>query len=189
MGIVEEVRELVTPIVEAHSVQLYDVQHNGGVLRVLVDVEGGVGIDDLKQVSRAVSRRLDETDPMPGRYTLEVSSPGLERPLRTPDHFRRAVGEAITVKTVPTFEGERRLKGTLLCADDRGFDLATDQEATDQLRLRYDEVSKARTIFEWGTQSHTKTVSPSKVDPNTANGGKASQKVLRPNNTREAYVS
>lgn len=147
MAIVEEVRELVTPIVEAESADLYDVEHNGAVLRVLVDVEGGIGIDDLKRISRAVSRRLDEVDLMPGRYTLEVSSPGLERPLRTPDHFRRAVGHSISIKTMPTLQGARRLKGVLLSADDGGFDLQTDQ---DHCRLHYDEILKARTVFDWG---------------------------------------
>ncbi len=152
MAIVDRVRELVTPVVEAESADLYDVEHNGGVLRVLVDAEGGIGIDDLKRISRAVSRQLDETDPMPGRYTLEVSSPGLERPLRTPEHFRRAVGESIKVKTMPTNEGARRLEGTLLSADDGGFDIETDE---DQCRLRYDEVSKARTVFDWAPTSRT----------------------------------
>ncbi len=147
MSIVDRVRDLVTAVLEAESAELYDVEHNGGVLRVLVDAEGGIGIDDLKRISRAVSRRLDETDPIPGRYTLEVSSPGLERPLRTPEHFRRAVGESVKVKTVPTPEGARRLNGTLLDADEGGFDLRTDE---DQCRLRYDEVLKARTVFVWG---------------------------------------
>jgi len=147
MAIVDRVRELVIPIVEAESVDLYDVEHNGGVLRVLVDVEGGIGIDDIKRISRAVSRRLDEADPMPGRYTLEVSSPGLERSLRTADHFRCAVGEDVKIKTVPTLDGARRLNGTLLSADDGGFDLQTDDG---QRRLLYEEVSKARTVFVWG---------------------------------------
>ena len=157
MAIVDRVRELVTPVVEAESADLYDVEHNGGVLRVLVDVEGGIGIDDLKRINRAVSRRLDESDPMPGRYTLEVSSPGLERPLRTPEHFRRAVGESIKVKTMPTSEGARRLKGTLLSADDGGFDIQTDE---DQCRLRYDEVSRARTVFDWGPTPRSGTRAP-----------------------------
>lgn len=147
MAIVDRVRELVIPIVEAESVNLYDVEHNGGVLRVLVDTDGGIGIDEIKRISRAVSRRLDEADPMPGRYTLEVSSPGLERPLRTPYHFRCAVGEDVKVKTMPTPDGARRLKGTLVSADDGGFDLQTDQG---RCRLRYEEVSQARTVFVWG---------------------------------------
>lgn len=150
MAIVDRVRELVTPIVEAESVNLYDVEHNGGVLRVLVDADGGIGIDEIKHISRALSRRLDEADPMPGRYTLEVSSPGLERPLRTPDHFRCAVGEDVKIKTMPTTDGARRLNGTLVSADDVGFDLRTDQG---RCRLRYEEVSKARTVFAWGPAS------------------------------------
>ncbi|MDE0066360.1 MAG: ribosome maturation factor RimP [Acidimicrobiaceae bacterium] len=147
MAIVDRVRELVIPVVEAESADLYDVEHNGGVLRVLVDADGGIGIDEIKRISRALSRRLDEEDPMPGRYTLEVSSPGLERPLRTPDHFRCAVGEDVKIKTMPTVDGARRLSGTLVSADDGGFDLQTDKG---RCRLRYEEVSKARTVFVWG---------------------------------------
>lgn len=148
MAMIDRIRELVAPVVEAESADLYDVEHNGGILRVLVDVEGGIGIDHLKRINRAVGKRLDAADPMPGRYTLEVSSPGLERPLRTPDHFRRALGESIKVTTTSTFEGVRRLRGTLAGADDGGFDLQIGQ---DQYRLRYDEVSKARTVFDWGS--------------------------------------
>ena len=146
MAIAEEVRELLAPVAEALAVDLYDVEHNGGVLRVLVDVEGGIGVDDLKRVSRAVSRRLDETDPMPGRYTLEVSSPGLERPLRTADHFRRAVGESVKVRTTAAFAGDRRLSGTLVSADDAGFEIHTDE---DRRRVPYDVVARARTVFDW----------------------------------------
>ena len=146
MAIVDRVRELVTPIVEAESVKLYDVEHNGAVLRVLVDADGGIGIDEIKRISRALSRRLDEADPMPGRYTLEVSSPGLERPLRTPDHFRHAV-EDVKIKTVPTSDGARRLNGTLVSAYEDGFEMQTGQG---RHRLSYEEVSKARTVFTWG---------------------------------------
>ncbi|MCQ3808469.1 MAG: ribosome maturation factor RimP [Acidimicrobiaceae bacterium] len=147
MVIVDRVRELVISVVDAESADLYDVEHNGGVLRVLVDAEGGIGIDDLKRISRALGRRLDEVDLMPGRYTLEVSSPGLERPLRTPEHFRGAVGERIKVKTMPTAAGSRRLAGALLTADDGCFDIDSDGQ---RHRLRYDEVARARTVFDWG---------------------------------------
>ncbi len=83
----------------------------GGVLAVTVDRAGGVDLDALTTANRAVSRALDELDPIPGRYSLEVSSPGLERPLRTPAHFARAIGETITVKTRPQVPGERRRRG------------------------------------------------------------------------------
>lgn len=147
MGIEDRVRELVAPIVEAESVDLYDVEHNGGVLRVSVDSDGGIDIDVIKRISRAISRLLDEADPVPGRYTLEVSSPGLERALRVPDHFRRAIGSRVKVKTRPDTEGDRRVEGELTAVDDDGFDIVT---AAGTRRIAFDAVSKARTVFEWG---------------------------------------
>ena len=63
--------------------ELYDVEFNGGMLRILVDADGSIDIDAIKTISKSSSRVLDEADPIPGRYTLEVSSPGLERPLNT----------------------------------------------------------------------------------------------------------
>ena len=81
MAIVDRVRELVAPVVEAESAELYDVEHHGSVVRVLVDAEGGVDLSVLQSISRQAGRILDEVDPIPGRYTLEVSSPGLDRPL------------------------------------------------------------------------------------------------------------
>lgn len=147
MAIVDRVRELVSPIVEAEGVELYDIEHNGGVLRVYVDADDGIDLALIKRISRGVSRVLDQADPIPGRYTLEVSSPGLERFLRNPDHFRKAVGSNVKVKTRSDVEGERRIIGELVAADDDGFDLKTDGDVR---RLGYDEVSKARTVFVWG---------------------------------------
>ncbi len=74
---------------------LYDVEHAGSLLRILVDRPGGVDLDLLAQVTRELSSALDAADPLPGRYTLEVSSPGLERPLRRPEHFDAAIGATI----------------------------------------------------------------------------------------------
>lgn len=155
MAVVDRVRELVLPLVEAEGVELYDVEHNGGILRISVDTPDrvlgdtttGIDIEVIKRLSRAVSHVLDETDPVPGRYTLEVSSPGLERPLRTPEHFRRAVGAEITVKTRPQAEGDRRVRGVLRTADGDGFEVETPAGLR---RMGYDEISKARTVFEWG---------------------------------------
>ena len=151
MGTNERVRDLIEPLVSERDLELVDVEHGGGTLRVTVDREGGVDIDTLSTVTRDVSRVLDERDPVPGRYTLEVSSPGLERTLRTPTHFRRAVGEKIKVKTVPGTEGERRIAGVLASADDDGVVVTVDgDDGPTERALTYGEIDRARTMFDWG---------------------------------------
>jgi ribosome maturation factor RimP len=148
MGVEGRVRTLVEPVLEDRGMTLYDVQHEGGILRVSVDREGGVLVDDLAEVSRILSVLFDEQDPIPGRYTLEVSSPGLERTLRTREHFEGAVDTPITVKTAPGVEGDRRVRGTLIAVDDEGITLQP--ESGDPRRLRHDEVQRAKTVLEWG---------------------------------------
>lgn len=152
MAIVDRVRELVTPLAEAASVDLYDVEHHGAVVRVLVDADGGIALDAIARLSRSVSRALDEHDPIPGRYTLEVSSPGLERPLRTPEHFRRAAGSEVRVKTLAGFDGPRRLTGILEGVAGDGVDLrGSDGELC---RIAYAQMASARTVFAWGSRPH-----------------------------------
>ena len=92
MSETDKILKLVAPIVSDAGYELYDVQRNDSTLSVLVQGLDGVSIDDLTNLSRAVSALLDEHDPIPGRYTLEVSSPGVERRLRNIDHFASAVG-------------------------------------------------------------------------------------------------
>lgn len=142
----ERVELLVGPLLELHDLRLYDVEHVGSTLRVLVDRSGGVDLDLLAQLTREVSSALDVADPVPGRYVLEISSPGIERPLRRPEHFVAAVGSLVKVKTRPGTEGERRVAGVLATADDDGITL----EADGQHRpLRYDEIERAQTVFDW----------------------------------------
>jgi ribosome maturation factor RimP len=148
MSTADRVHLLVAPHLEAAGLELYDLELAGGVLRILVDREGGADIDAISQVARAISRTLDEHDPIQGKYTLEVSTPGLERPLRTPDHFRRALGAAVKVKTLPDVEGDRRVEGTIAAADDDGFTVTTAGDG--QRTLRYDQIERARTVFVWG---------------------------------------
>ena len=152
MATSDRVAAIVAPLADERGLDLYDVEQHQSSLRVLVNRQGGIDIDTLAELSRAVSRALDEVDPVAGRYTLEVSSPGLERPLRRPDHFAGAVGEKVTVKTVPGTDGERRVTGTLLTADDQGITIGPEsgQDGEDR-RLTYDEVMGARTLFDWGT--------------------------------------
>ncbi len=148
MSTTTRVRALVEPILAEAGLDLYDLELGGGLLQVLVDKEGGVGIDDIATVSRRISRALDEHDPIAGGYTLEVSTPGVERPLRTREHFARAVGETVKVKTLAGIEGERRFQGTVTSADDDAVTFAT-ADGTSRT-LRYDDIERARTTFEWG---------------------------------------
>src|SRR5208282_4525054 len=100
--------------------------------------------------TRDVSAALDELDPMPGRYTLSVSSPGLERRLRTPAHFARALGETVTVRVDAGTAEVRRLTGTLVAADETGCTLAGPEGPGSEVRVEYDQIERARTVFEWG---------------------------------------
>lgn len=155
MSIEDKVEELLGSVVATRAVELVDVEYSGGTLRLTIDREGGVTTEQLAEVNRLVSSLLDQDDPVPGRYTLEVSSPGLERALRRPGHYERAVGEDVVVKMVPEVEPRRykgRLTGfgdgamTLEVVEVDGVDLA---EARTE-RIELDLVASARTVFEWG---------------------------------------
>ena len=147
MGTSERIAELVEPILLDGGHELYDVELTGATLRVLVDREGGVALDDLERLAREISGALDEADPMPDRFYLEVSSPGLERPLRQPRHYQAALGTPVKLKTVPSYAGERRIDGLLTAADIDGITVDT---PAGPLRLAYDDIERARTVFEWG---------------------------------------
>jgi ribosome maturation factor RimP len=149
-SVADRVARVVAPTVESLGLELYDVEHAGGSVRVLVDRDGGVDLDAITAATRAVSRALDDADPIEGRYTLEVSSPGVERTLRTVAHFRTAAerNETVRVKTARGVEGDRRLEGTVAAVDDRGVTVRL-ADGTERA-LRYDEIERARTVFEWG---------------------------------------
>jgi ribosome maturation factor RimP len=148
MTAADRVREIVAPLVADADLDLYDLDLAGGVLQVLVDKPGGADIGVISTLARTISRALDEHDPIDGSYALEVSSPGLERPLRAPSHYAGAVGTTIKVKTKPGADGERRVEGTITAADDTSVtvQLADGAERT----LRYEDIERARTTFQWG---------------------------------------
>jgi ribosome maturation factor RimP len=137
----ERVREAVEPLVASMGLSLYDLELSGSTLRVLVETGD---LEVIESLTRAISRTLDDADPIPGHYTLEVSSPGLERTLRTPAHFAGAVGSRVRVKTRAGLDGDRRVDGILTAADD---DTVTVGDRT----LHYDDIERARTVFEWST--------------------------------------
>jgi len=151
----ERVTELVEPIVSDLNLDLYDVERRGKTLRITIDTppgsDGGINLDDLALATRLVSRELDHEDPISSGYTLEVTSPGLERVLRTPAHFQREVGKDITVRLAghAVVEGEqRRIDGRLVAADDTTATVLADDGTERTVRVA--DVDKARTVFEWG---------------------------------------
>ncbi len=151
----ERVRELVEPITSDLDLDLYDVERRGGTVRITVDTppgsEAGISLDALSLATRLISRELDHEDPITSQYTLEVTSPGLERTLRTPSHFQREVGKDITVRLAghAVSDGEaRRIDGKLVAADESTATLLTAEG--DERVITVADVDKARTIFEWG---------------------------------------
>jgi ribosome maturation factor RimP len=151
MSTSDRLRALIVPLVDDAGLELYDLDQSGPTLQVLVSRPGGVDVDALSRLSRAISRTLDEHDPIPGKYLLEVSSPGLERPLRRPEHYQGAVDTEVTIKTVAGTEGDRRVRGVLVAADDESATvrLADDHER----RIEYRDIERARTVFEWEATS------------------------------------
>jgi ribosome maturation factor RimP len=147
---VTAIRAELAPIVESLGLTVYDVTLTGGArstLAVLVDRPGGVDLDALEIATRTVSAALDAMDPVHGRYLLEVSSPGLERPLRTSEHFAGAVGETVSCKARDAEGHVERIRGTLVAADAETITLAAE---TGDRSVPLDAVTGARTVFEWG---------------------------------------
>lgn len=123
MKITQQVWQFAQPLVEANGCSLWDVEYvrEGGewFLRLYIDKEGGVDIDDCEAVSRAVDPVLDEKDPIPESYRFEVCSAGLERQLKRPSDFERYIGAAVLVKLYRPRDGRKEFAGTL-CAYDAG---------------------------------------------------------------------
>jgi len=149
------IEQALAPVVAASGLELYDVEITGSgratVLRVLVSGAGGVDLDRVAAVAERVSPVLDSAavaSLLPGHYALEVSSPGLERPLRTPAHFRGAVGETVSLKRRVGAVNER-VRGLVRDADDGGVTL--ELEGGEVETVAYGDVVSARTVFEWGS--------------------------------------
>ncbi len=141
----ERLIALIEPLTERLGYELVDIEYSAGrgsaMVRLYIDRAEGVGIEDCERVSREVSALLDVEDPIPTAYTLEVSSPGFDRVLRTPAHFERFVGTRVFVELAVAREGRRRYTGTLLAAGESGIELEVDGT---RVAVRYGEIAKAR---------------------------------------------
>lgn len=126
----EELRRVLEPSIERLGYELSDIEAKlggrDGVLRVFIDRPEGIGLEDCEAVSRQISALLDVEDPLPGRYVLEVSSPGLDRRLTKPAHFARFIGEEVKIKLRFPIDGRRNFRGTLKAASDDKFEVEVD---------------------------------------------------------------
>ena len=143
----ETVKEAGAPLLDDLGLELWDVHWGGGRLRLTVDRKGGVDSQALALASRTISAELDVLDPIPGRYTLEVSSPGIERKLRRPEHFKKSVGLEVSVKLAPGQEGARRVRGCLTEAADSQITLTLPDGERQVIPM--DSVTAAKTVFDW----------------------------------------
>jgi ribosome maturation factor RimP len=148
----EMIAAAIEPVLTTLGLELFDIQFTGAgrarTVRVVVDRDGGVDLDAISATAERISPVLEEHHEL-GSYALEVSSPGLERPLHRPEHFRRAVGEKVSVK-VRGADGEvRRVRGELLGADEQGVTVGKADDGAAE-RVDYDRIVQARTVFEWG---------------------------------------
>jgi ribosome maturation factor RimP len=159
-----EVDATLEPLVASLGLELYDVEFTSGTLNVVVNRPGGVDLEALTKANRVISEWLDANDPIDGRYTLDVSSPGLERRLRTPAHFASAVGEHVTLRELRGEEPTRRLEGTLIDAGQ--LSITIDDNELGALTIALDAIERARTVFVWGTTNSA-----------TANGAKGVKSV------------
>ncbi|MEA2024051.1 MAG: ribosome maturation factor RimP [Actinomycetota bacterium] len=146
--VAEQIWGLVGPYVAAEGIELDDVEVLGGgkLLRVVVEADGPIEVDRIADLSRGIARLIESDDPFPGAYTLEVTSPGLERKLRRPAQFRKAVGSDVHIKTFHKIEDEKHHRGRLIAVDDDAIVVSIDG---DERRIDMTDVASARTVFVW----------------------------------------
>jgi ribosome maturation factor RimP len=152
MASTESIRDLAEPVLASAGLELWDVEITGDVVRVMVDRQDGVDLDALSAASAVLSPLLDshpEATP-DSRYQLEVSSPGLERTLRTPAQYQRYLNSEITVKTSVPVGGARRHRGRLVAAGPGGIALEPEDSPGTSVDIDYDQIQRARTVLVWG---------------------------------------
>ena len=154
-AIVSAVRAAISPVVEELGYTIWDLEYvkEGAdyYLRVTIDSPNGITIDDCETVHRAIDPVLDEADPIEGAYHLEVSSPGIERDLRTDEHFLACTGEKVELKLFAPLDGAKVWAGTLLGLDEAG-NVLLDVAGTEKTLPRA-SISAARTVFDFDAEA------------------------------------
>ncbi|MBA2873954.1 ribosome maturation factor RimP [Thermaerobacillus caldiproteolyticus] len=147
--VTEVVEELVTPILNDMNLELVDIEYvkegKNWFLRVFIDSEQGVDIEQCGVVSEKLSEKLDIVDPIPYNYFLEVSSPGAERPLKKLADFERAVGKNVYIKTYEPIEGEKEFEGELTAFDGTTATVTVKEKTRKKIvEVPYEKIASAR---------------------------------------------
>ncbi|MGY6210310.1 ribosome maturation factor RimP [Cytobacillus firmus] len=147
--VTETVEQLVTPIVDELNLELVDIEYvkegKDWFLRVFIDKETGVDIEECGMVSERLSEKLDAEDPIPYNYFLEVSSPGAERPLKKDSDFIKAVGKNVYIKTYEQIDGEKTFEGVLTQFDGETVTVEVKIKTRKKnIEIPYEKVANAR---------------------------------------------
>lgn len=149
-SVVDRVQEVILPILWALGLELVEVvcvgQGPRSVVRVLIDKPGGVTVTDCEQAHKALGPALDVADPFPHAYTLEVSSPGLDRPFKRLQDYQRAIGKEVSLKLRQPLNGQWRVIGRLVEADEQAVSLTVSIGAAEpqMLRMEQEQIADAR---------------------------------------------
>lgn len=147
--VTDVVEELVAPIILDMDLELVDIEYvkegKNWFLRVFIDKDNGIDIEECGIVSERLGEKLDELDPIPNNYFLEVSSPGAERPLKKEKDFEKAVGKHVNIKTYEPIDGEKEFEGKLLefTGDHIKLEMKV-KTRTKQVEIPFEKVAKAR---------------------------------------------
>ena len=142
----DDLKVLLAPVIEAMGYEFWGldyIQGRGAVLRIFIDAEDGITVDDCAAVSHQVSGVLDVEDPIPGEYNLEVSSPGMERPLYTLEQFAMYVGDQVQMRLLAPVAGKRRVKGLLDAVEGEELVVKVGEEV---LRVPFSQVDRANLV-------------------------------------------
>lgn len=155
MSATDVVRALAQPIIEQNHAELYDIEYESGVLRISVDREGGIDVDTIGELSRLISDALDREDPIPdSKYMLEVTSPGVERKLRTATHFQKQIGNLVSIKLRAPVDNVRRFEGTVESATEAEVEVlrSGQPEGTLPMKIAYSDIESARSVYDWDAE-------------------------------------
>lgn len=145
---VDMISDLLRPTVEALGLELWGIEHlsrgRSSLLRIYIDSPDGIAIEDCERVSRQVSGVLDVEDPLPGEYTLEVSSPGMDRPLFRFEQYAEFVGDVVNLRLRTPIDGRRKFKGVLEKAEAEQVTLTVDG---DLVEIPFQQIDKANIAF------------------------------------------